>query len=87
LEVEVALEELHSAFISFIHEIGGDWVLKLLDRLEGKAGTFELYIHPARGPQEHDNQELMALMSPKVRNKIAEKGIRLIRYLDMIKQR
>jgi hopanoid biosynthesis associated protein HpnK len=68
-------------------QITEDWVLRLLDRLEGKPGTFELYTHPAHGLQDKGNQELMALMSPKVRDKIAEKGIRLIRYLDIIKQR
>lgn len=68
-------------------QITEDWVLTLLDRLEGKPGTFELYTHPENGLQAQSNQEFRALISPKVREKITEKDIKLIRYLDMIKQR
>ena len=64
-------------------EITAKWLLLLLDRLEGRTGTFELYTHPSNAPEGQGQQELKALMSPEVRDKIEEKGIKLIRYLDI----
>ena len=55
----------------------------LLDRLEGRPGAFELYAHPANDHEGQGHKELKALTSPKVKEKIKEKGIQLIRYMDI----
>ena len=58
------------------------YLLKLLDNLW--PGTFEIYCHPDEGEHAH---ELEALCSPRVRAKIEELGIELIRYQDLVKPR
>jgi chitin disaccharide deacetylase len=54
------------------------FVLALLDHLP--AGDSELYSHPSLGEFKH---ELDALISPRVRERIAAHGIQLIRYQDL----
>ncbi|MDW8308749.1 MAG: hopanoid biosynthesis-associated protein HpnK [Verrucomicrobiales bacterium] len=54
------------------------YVLRLLERLP--PGDSELYAHPALGEFEH---ELAALISPRVRARVTQNGIRLVRYQDM----
>jgi chitin disaccharide deacetylase len=55
-----------------------DYLLRLIDNLH--PGTFELYTHP---DGENHAHETRALCSPKVRARIEERGIRLIRYRDL----
>jgi hopanoid biosynthesis associated protein HpnK len=55
-----------------------DYVLKLLARLP--EGDWELYSHPSLDEFRH---EIEALISPRVRERIAERGIQLIRYQDL----
>lgn len=64
-------------------EITEDWMLSLFDRLLGRAGTFELYTHPSDAPGTPAHEELRALMSPKVREKIEKTGTKLIRHMDI----
>lgn len=54
------------------------YVLRLLERLP--PGDSELYAHPALGEFEH---ELAALISPRVLARVAQNGIRLVRYQDL----
>jgi hopanoid biosynthesis associated protein HpnK len=54
------------------------YLLKLLDRLP--QGDSELYSHPSLDEFKH---ELDALVSPRVRARIDELGIQLIRYQDL----
>jgi hopanoid biosynthesis associated protein HpnK len=56
------------------------YLLKLLDNLF--PGTFEIYLHPDEDENVH---ELEALISPRVKQKIQERGIELIRYQDLCK--
>ena len=58
------------------------YLLNLLDNLW--SGTFEIYCHPDEDEHAH---ELEALCSPRVRAKIEELGIELIRYQDLVKPR
>lgn len=58
-----------------VHE---DYVTKLLHRLP--AGDSELYCHPSLDEFKHEYE---ALVSPRVRQKVEEQGIRLIRYQDL----
>ena len=55
-----------------------EYVLKLLPRLP--SGDSELYSHPALDKFKH---EFEALISPRVRARVAELGIQLIRYQDL----
>lgn len=55
-----------------------DFVARLLQHLP--AGDSELYSHPSVTQFRH---ELDALLSPKVKRLIAERGIELIRYQDL----
>ena len=64
-------------------QITEQWVLKLIDRLSGRPGVFELYIHPEDTPNSPGHHELRTLISPNVQEKIKEKGINLIRYKDI----
>ncbi|MFM1944232.1 MAG: hypothetical protein RI897_3214 [Verrucomicrobiota bacterium] len=54
------------------------YVLGLLGRLG--QGDYELYAHPSMGRFRH---ELEALVSPRVREVVRERGVRLIRYVDL----
>jgi hypothetical protein len=54
------------------------FLLRLLAHLP--AGNSELYSHPSVTEFEH---EYVALMSPAVKNAVAEQGIDLIRYQDL----
>ncbi|MSU36657.1 MAG: ChbG/HpnK family deacetylase [Pedosphaera sp.] len=58
------------------------YLLNLLDNLW--PGTFEIYCHPDEDEHLH---ELEALCSPRVKAKIEELGIELIRYQDLVKPR
>ncbi|HEY8021147.1 MAG TPA: hopanoid biosynthesis-associated protein HpnK [Thermoanaerobaculia bacterium] len=62
------------------------YLLHLLDHLE--SATAEIYLHPTRGdrlealgPNPH---ELAALLSPRVRERIAERGARLTTYAGLV---
>ena len=55
-----------------------DFILKLLPRLP--AGDSELYSHPSLDEFKH---EFDALISPRVKQRIEELGIELIRYQDL----
>ncbi len=59
-------------------EITEEWVMQLLDRLDGKKGIFELYTHPA---DQSCNMEFQALLSQKIREKIQR--IQLLRYHEI----
>jgi hypothetical protein len=54
------------------------FVLKLLPRLP--AGDSELYSHPSLDKFKH---EFDALVSPRVKQRVKELGIELIRYQDL----
>jgi hopanoid biosynthesis associated protein HpnK len=54
------------------------YVLRLLERLP--PGDSELYAHPSLDEFEH---EFRALISPRVRRRVAENGIQLVRYGDL----
>ena len=54
------------------------YLLKLLDNLW--PGDFELYCHPDEDVHRHETE---ALCSPRVREKIQERGIELITYSDL----
>jgi hopanoid biosynthesis associated protein HpnK len=59
-------------------------VMALLPHLP--AGFSEIYCHPgtrARVPGYRHQEELAALVSPRVRERIAELGIRLVSYADL----
>jgi len=58
--------------------IDEDYILRMLDNLW--PGNFELYCHP---DEDAHAQETAALCSPRVRDKIAERGIELITYSDL----
>ena len=63
-----------------------DRVLALLPHLPG--GISEIYCHPAAGAASSISgyrhaEELAALLSPRVRQRIAELGLRLARYRDL----
>ncbi len=58
-----------------VHE---DYVAKLLPRLP--AGDSELYCHPSLDEFKHEYE---ALVSPRVRELVAQQGIDLIRYQDL----
>lgn len=55
-----------------------DYLLKVIDNLF--PGDFEIYAHPDEDQHAH---ELAALCSPKVKQRIQERGIELIRYADL----
>jgi hypothetical protein len=55
-----------------------DYVLKLLPELPD--GDSELYSHPSL---DEFKNEFQALISPAVKNRVTELGIRLIRYQDL----
>jgi len=55
-----------------------EYILKLLPELPG--GDSELYSHPSLDKFKH---EYDALVSPRVKARVAELGIRLIRYQDL----
>lgn len=65
-------------------ELTEQWLSRLLDRLGDMPGTFELYAHPSHEIGGHGYLELKALLSPKIRDKLEEMGIRLIRHMDMV---
>ena len=54
------------------------YLLRVLENLF--PGTFEIYFHP---DEEEHAHELEALISPKVREMIRQRGIELIRYQDL----
>jgi hopanoid biosynthesis associated protein HpnK len=54
------------------------YLLKLLEEL--RPGTWELYCHPDLGSHSH---ELEALISPRVKDMIRNRGIVLCRYSDL----
>lgn len=54
------------------------YLARLLDILP--PGDFELYCHPSLDPP---CSELEALISPRIKSQITERGIRLIRYQDL----
>lgn len=54
------------------------YILRLLDNLW--PGDFELYCHPDEEAHAHETE---ALCSPRVREKIEERGIELITYADL----
>ena len=56
-----------------------EYILQLLPELP--PGDSELYAHPSLGPCRH---EFDALVSPRVRDRIDQLGIKLIRYRDLI---
>jgi hopanoid biosynthesis associated protein HpnK len=58
--------------------VNEDYILKLLMRLP--AGDSELYSHPSLDEFKH---ELDALVSPRVKSAVRERGIELIRYQDL----
>lgn len=58
--------------------ISEDYILRLLDRLP--AGDSELYAHPDEAAHAH---ETSALCSPRVRDRLQQLGIELIRYQDL----
>lgn len=55
-----------------------DYILKLLPELP--SGDSELYSHPSLGEFKH---EFDALISPRVKSRVQELGIELIRYQDL----
>ena len=55
-----------------------DYILKLLPELP--AGDSELYSHPSLDKFKHEYE---ALVSPRVKARVAELGIQLIRYQDL----
>ena len=55
-----------------------DYILKLLPELP--PGDSELYAHPSLGTFKH---EFAALISPRVRERVNQLGIQLIRYQDV----
>lgn len=55
-----------------------DYILRLLDNLW--PGDFELYCHPDEDAHAHETE---ALCSPRVREKIRERGIELITHSDL----
>ena len=61
-----------------------DWVSMLLERLEGRHGTYELYTHPDIDPLSKGWLELKALTSPRIQTRIEEKKITLLRFEDMV---
>lgn len=54
------------------------YLLRLLDEL--RPGTYELYVHPDASRHAAETE---ALCSPKVRKKVEELGIELVRYQDL----
>lgn len=63
------------------------YVLGVLDRLREPVRTAELYFHPSTEslgePYGPNPQDLAALLSPAIRRKIQQQGIRLITYPDL----
>jgi hopanoid biosynthesis associated protein HpnK len=62
------------------------YLLHLLDHLE--SATAEIYLHPTRGDRLEalgpNSEELAALLSPRVRERIAERGVRLTTYAGLV---
>lgn len=60
------------------------YVLRLLDRLDRRVRSAELYFHPSTDwldePYGPNPQDLATLLSPAVRRKIERRGIRLTNY-------
>jgi len=82
-----ARSELHKQKIRHTDQVFGllqngrvheDYVTKLLHRLP--VGDSELYCHPSLDEFKHEYE---ALVSPRVRQLVEAKGIRLIRYQDL----
>ncbi|MCD6262189.1 MAG: hopanoid biosynthesis-associated protein HpnK [Deltaproteobacteria bacterium] len=59
------------------------WILKLIDLISEQNGVFELYSHPCDTSNSSGMEELKALVSPEVRKRICDRGIKLIRYSDL----
>jgi hopanoid biosynthesis associated protein HpnK len=59
-------------------QVDEEYILKLLPDLP--PGDSELYSHPSLDRCQH---EFVALISPRVRDRVAELGIKLIRYPDL----
>jgi hypothetical protein len=57
------------------------YLLRLLEEL--RPGDYELYAHP--DDQKHA-EETEALCSPRVRQRIDELGIKLVRYQDLARR-
>ncbi|RLB10618.1 MAG: hypothetical protein DRG39_05950 [Deltaproteobacteria bacterium] len=65
-------------------EITEDWLLLLLERLQGVEGVFEIYLHPEDKRNSPGYNELKSITSPKVMDKIKEIGAKLIGFSDLI---
>lgn len=63
------------------------YVWQVLDRLKGRIRTAELYFHPSiewlGEPYGPNPQDLATLLSPTIRDKIHQQGIRLTTYLEL----
>lgn len=68
-------------------ELTEEWILMLLDRLRHWPGSFELYAHPSTETGSPGHLELKALLNPRIRERMEENGIRLIRHMDMARLR
>lgn len=64
-------------------EITETWLLLLLDKLYGRAGVFEIYLHPEDKKGSPGYTELKAITSQRVRDKIKDTGIKLISFSDL----
>ncbi len=60
-----------------------EWILKLIDLISEQDRVFELYTHPSNISGSSGMEELKALVSPEVKNRIHDRGIRLVRYSDL----
>jgi hopanoid biosynthesis associated protein HpnK len=78
----LATKKIRHAQITFgllqNHRVDEDYILKLLPELP--SGDSELYSHPSLDNFKH---EFDALISPRVKSRVQELGIELIRYQDL----
>jgi hopanoid biosynthesis associated protein HpnK len=78
----LAAKKIHHTQITFgllqNARVDEDYILKLLPELP--SGDSELYSHPSLGEFKH---EFDALVSPRVKSRVQELGIELIRYQDL----
>jgi len=65
-------------------EIKETWLLSLLERIGEKHGIYELYLHPRDKKGEPGFEELKAITSSKVRDRIEGLGIELISFKDLL---
>ena len=64
-------------------EVTEQWLLKFLDRIKLYAGIYELYLHPTCDKRQRGYQELQALLSTRVRDRIEEFGVELVSHNDI----